>query len=337
MSIGIILAREVARVVATTAFAFVGPYRSWPPRSVLLEQPLALAEQKTDRLRRIYSMATRDAWDGPTVFREAVAKRGGIQLSREKRVALSHLITMLMYGELGAWIVSAELAEQLEEPDAKLAASAQVFDEARHFYILRDYLALLHVPAPQLDPYFVTAVRVLLNTRKLEIKLAAMQLLAEGTAQTIFHFLADSEIEPVLTEILPYISRDEARHIGLGILYLPGRLAELSPRECRRIALRVNAVGSMFAATQLRLIEHYDTLGVDPRELFRRADRMMWGLSEKLGKVPNTNQRYLDAMNPDGPEYEKNLAYVLPPPGQERTRGGKILFRVLDLGARALA
>ena len=88
---------------------------------------------------------------------------------------------------------------------------------------------------------------------------------------------------------------------------------------------------------QLRLIAHYRTLGVDPRDLFRRADRMMWGLSEKLGNVPNTNQRYFQAVNPDSPDYEEKLGYVLPPEGQELSRGGKLLFRVLDLGARALA
>src|SRR6201999_1242888 len=111
-----------------------------------------------------------------------------------------------------------------EDPDARMAASSQVFDEARHFYILRDYLALLHVPVPPLDPYFATAARSLLASRDLTLKLFAMQILVEGAAQAIFRFLSTQSVEPVLSEILPYIERDEARHVGLGILHLPNML-----------------------------------------------------------------------------------------------------------------
>ena len=52
-----------------------------------------------------------------------------------------------------------------------MAASSQVFDEARHFYVFRDYVALLGVPVPPLDPYFATAVRALLKRRDLTLKL----------------------------------------------------------------------------------------------------------------------------------------------------------------------
>ena len=81
-------------------------------------------------------------------------KHGSIQLSREQRLSLVHPLSLLMWGELAAWNVAAELAERLEDPDARLAASSQVFDEARHFYALRDYVAALHVPVPKLDTYF---------------------------------------------------------------------------------------------------------------------------------------------------------------------------------------
>src|SRR4029453_9174919 len=140
----------------------------------LIDAPLALAEARTTGLRRIYANGHRDAWDGSAVFRDAVAKHGGIQLDAEKRGALVHPLTMLMWGELGAWIVSADLARRLHDPGPRR----------------RGFLPL---PAHQ-------------------------------------------QIEPVLTEILPYIERDEARHVGLGILHLPARLGALGPRRCRRPA-----------------------------------------------------------------------------------------------------
>ena len=90
-----------------------GRFRTWPPRSLALDEPLALAEERTSRLRRIYASATRDSWDGEAVFREAVVKHGGIQLEREKREALAQILNLLMWGELAAWFRSINGAARL--------------------------------------------------------------------------------------------------------------------------------------------------------------------------------------------------------------------------------
>ncbi len=330
------LARSSARAFGMAVTASRGKYRSWPPTELLIDDPLAMAEEKTNRLRAIYAKATRDVWDGPAEFRAAMERHCGIQLSREKREALAYPISMLMWGELAAWIVSAELAERLEDPDARLAASSQVFDEARHFYVMRDYLAALHVPTPRLDRYFSLAVRSLLHADDLNVKLLAMQLLAEGTAQSIFKFFTEAEIEPVLTDLLPLMERDEARHVGLGIMHLPDRLAKLNAKERRRIAFKVATIGDLFGATQIRYIEHYYTLGLDPRDLFRRCDKMLYGLSEKLGKVPGSNEPYFYTNNPNDPNYEKQLNIVLPPPGEKRHPLTKLIFGVVDAAWYAL-
>jgi len=328
--------RIVARALRTALVARFGRFRQWPSETLLLDEPLALAEQKMSRLRRIYANAQRDAWDGPALFREVMARHGGIRLPEEQRRALAHPISMLMWGELGAWIVSAELAEGLEDPDARMAASSQVFDEARHFYVLRDYVAALHVPVPPLDRYFAIAARALLTSRDLDLKLFAMQILAEGTAQAIFQFLASAKLEPVLTELLPYVERDEARHVGLGILHLPARLARRSPRERRRLMHRVHAIGDLFAATQIRFIPHYRALGVDPRDLFRRADRMLHELSRKLGNVPGTSDPYFRTIDPADPQYERNLDFVLPRAGVAPPLGARAFQRFVDGAARWL-
>jgi hypothetical protein len=331
-----LLARSAARAVGVAVSARVGRFRAWPSRDHLIDEPLALAEAETHKLRRIYAKAGEHMWDGPAVFRAAVHKHNGIQLDRDKRVAMAHLISMLMWGELAAWIVSAELAERLELADARMAASSQVFDEARHFYVLRDYLALLHVPVPKLDPYFAIAARTLLDSRDLNVKLFAMQILAEGTAQAIFDFLARSNVEPVLSEILPYIERDEARHVGLGILHLPERLNRLSERQRQKLAGKILTIGDLFAATQMRYVDHYCTLGLDPRELFRRADTMLTGLSDKLGRVPGTGEPYFRTFDPSHPSYEQNLDIAFPRPGVPQPRFAVVLKRVLDFGARVL-
>jgi hypothetical protein len=328
--------RAVSRTTRLSLLSRVGRYRAWPPPELLIDDPLALAEERTSRLRRIYEKCSQQIWDGPAIFREAVHRHGGIQLDRERRVALAHLVTPLMWGELGAWIVSAELAERLEDADARMAASSQVFDEARHFYVLRDYLALLHVPVPRLDPYFALAVRSLLADKDLIVKLLAMQLLAEGSAQSIFGFLADAEIEPVLSELLPYIERDEARHVGLGVLHLPALLAELTPAQALRVADRVYAIGDLLGLSQVGSIRHYRALGLEPRELFRKADGMLHGLASKLGTIPGTNQPYFRTDDPARPDYVEKLDLLMPAAGATASRGSRWLVGLITAGARAL-
>ena len=221
-----------------------GRFRTWPSRSLALDEPLALAEERTSRLRRIYANATRDSWDGEAVFREAVAKHGGIQLERERRKALAQVLNVLLWGELAAWHIAAELAEGLDDADARLAASSQVFDEARHFYVLRDYMALLHVPLLEPDRYFTTGVRQLLRSRDLTLKLMAMQLLAEGAATAIFRTLLNARVEPVLCELLPLIEKDESRHVGLGVMHLPERLARMSLRQLKKVQRLTVSIGN---------------------------------------------------------------------------------------------
>jgi hypothetical protein len=329
--------RVVRRALGNIVRTRTGRFRNWPDTGILLDAPLALAEERTHKLRRIYAHASRDLWDGPRVFRDAMTRHGGIQLSREKRVALSHPITGLMWGELAAWIVSAELAERLEDPDARLAASSQVFDEARHFYVLRDYLAALHVPAPTLDPYYAVAFRRLLGARDLTVKLFAMQILAEGAAVVIFRFLAERDVEPVLSELLPYIEKDESRHVGLGVLHLPERLKGLSSRELMRLRDVTYGIGDMFGAAQIRMAAHYRVLGAEPRELIRAADKMLYELSERIGPAPGTDLKFF-ATNPvTSPDYDRRLDAVLPEPGRSAGFAARAVRRLVDGAARAIA
>ncbi len=333
----VIITRVIARALRNGVQARFGSFRDWPNQALLIDEPLALAEERTSRLRRIYDNAGRDLWDGATVLRDAMERHGGIDLSPEKRAALVHPLVGLMWGELGAWIVAAELAKRLEDPDAKMAASSQVFDEARHFYVLRDYVAALHVPVPRLDPYFAVAVRRLLATRDLTVKLFAMQILAEGAAVVIFRFLQEAKVEPVLTEILPYIERDEARHVGLGVLYLPGRLRELPMRKLLRIRNTTYGIGDLFGVAQIQNARHFQTLGLEPRDLIRSADKMLFELSEKIGPVPGTDLRFFPVNPTDNPAYEKKLDLVAPAAGQRPSRMAKVAQRTFDLGARILS
>src|SRR5207253_7962973 len=132
---------------------------------------------------------------------------------------LARILTILMVGELAAWSISAEPAERLDDVDAKMAATSQVFGEARHFYVLRDYVRAAGLPLPRLGGLSRKLLADMLETRDLARKLVGMQLLVENIALVLFKQIGDAHIEPVLTELLPYYEKDEARHVGLGVLY----------------------------------------------------------------------------------------------------------------------
>ncbi|MAE93308.1 MAG: hypothetical protein CL910_01470 [Deltaproteobacteria bacterium] len=335
-NVPLIVTHVIARVLRNGVQTRLGKYRNWPDERLLISDPVALAEERTSKLRRIFDNAGRDAWDGPRLFREAMEKHGGIQLSQEKRLALAQPVTDLMWGELAAWLVSAELAERIDDVDAKLAATAQVFDEARHFYTLRDYLAAMHVPVPKIDPYMGVAVRRLLAARDLVVKLFAMQILAEGAAVAIFRFLIKNEVEPVLCELLPFFERDESRHVGFGVLYLPQVLRELPVRRLKRIRNTTWGIGDLFGATQLRNAQRYQALGCEPRDLIRSADKMLFELGEKIGPIPGTDLRFFN-VNPTGDEsYEKVLDVIAPAKDQEPSFWARRSKNVIDLGARVL-
>ncbi|MCG8589130.1 MAG: ferritin-like domain-containing protein [Proteobacteria bacterium] len=313
-----------------------GRFRRWPSRALVLDEPLALAEERTTRLRRLYANATRDAWDGEAVFREAVQKHGGIQLEREQREALAQILQVLMWGELAAWYIAAELAEGLDDADARLAASSQVFDEARHFYVLRDYMALLHVPMPPLDRYFTTGVRQVLSNGNLTTKLLVMQVMAEGAATAIFRSLMNADVEPVLGELLPLIEKDESRHVGLGVMHLPRCFEQMSLRELKRVRRSALSAGNLIGAANLRNADAYRTLGMDPREVNRSIDRVAFELIQKLQPIPGTEPDFIPVVEPVGARYERMQEIMLPEPGTRQSFWIRLLHRTIDAGDRVL-
>lgn len=244
---------------------------AFPPYHLFDRGLVAAAAERTKRLARIYHVSQEQAWDGRAVLAELVARHGGVRVPEGKRAALGRVASILLWGELAAWSISADLALKLEEPEAKMAATSQVFDEARHFYVLRDYLWQAGVDAPPLGGYSRKLLVDLLETDNLIEKVVGMQLLVENIALVLFKKLAEARVEPVLTDLLPYFERDEARHVGLGVLALPRVLGDMTELEAVRLywfQLRVNLL-SMFGGMTLR--HEFERLGVDQKEMQRYA------------------------------------------------------------------
>ena len=220
-------------------------------------------------MERIYHTGQSKAWDGKTLLNELVEKHGGIHIDPKKTEAIKNIFSIILWGELAAWKISAELAEHIEPLEAKLAATSQAHDEARHFYVMHDYLDLLgYTPAPLPDSAGRT-LDLVLNANSLAKKLVGMQLMIEPIALTLFQMARESNIEPVLCDLLRYYERDEARHVALGIHYLPDLIKKMNVVE----AASYWAFQGRILTLQLRglndLEADFEALGFDAMSAFR--------------------------------------------------------------------
>lgn len=251
----------------------------WPPYELvegsLVEESLVERTQaKLDRLERLYHVGQTQIWDGRQILGELIAKHGKPVLPPHQKESALRVLSVLLWGELAAWAISADLAERIEDVEAKMAATSQAHDEARHFYVLRDYLRALGDPVPRLGGIGRRLLVSILETPSLVHKLIGMQLLTESNALSIFHALVDVRIEPVLADLLPYYEKDEARHVGLGVLYLPRLLSQLSTAEVAgTVAFQLRSI-LMLMTAGMTMHEHWHNLGIDPRKLAQYTVKM---------------------------------------------------------------
>lgn len=126
------------------------------------------------------------AWNGKEVLDMLVAKHGKPTMDAETGAALQRLFAIILWGELAAWRISAQLADRLAPMEAKMAATSQVHNEARHFYVMYDYLSMLGDVPKTLDYAPRKRLKMILRTDNLAYKLLGMQLMVETLALTIF-------------------------------------------------------------------------------------------------------------------------------------------------------
>jgi hypothetical protein len=247
------------------------PRTQFPPYEYGDPAIVGLAQARTDTVARIYHKGHEQAWDGRTTLDELVTKHGGIAFPEDKKQAFGKIASVLLWGELAAWSISADLAVKLEDTPAKMAASSQVFDEARHFYVLREYMWRAGIPVEKLGGWSRRLLVELLETENLLYKVVGMQLLVESTAVVMFRTIADAKLEPVLSELLYYFERDEARHVGLGVLTLPEVLEGLSDGEAMRLWWFQTRMQLEMIAGGMMINPAFVELGIDPAEMNLQA------------------------------------------------------------------
>lgn len=240
----------------------------------LCDESFLESEAKSARLLEgIYHKGQNKIWDGNETLDNILADHGSIKIDSDKIDPLMNIYSIILWGEMVAWKVSLQLASEIPDFSAKLAATSQAHDEARHFYVMRDYLDLLGYEAKPLPKHVSKVLLEVMNTKSLAKKLLGMQLMIEPIALTIFQFTRKMNIEPVLTDLLAYYEKDEARHVALGIQYLPRLMRKMNKIQ---LASLIFWQAKVINAEMLGLKEiekDIISLGLNPLEVFEYAEK----------------------------------------------------------------
>jgi hypothetical protein len=240
--------------------------------------------RRAAKLVSLYHRGQELAWDGRKVLAELVEKHGGIHIPDEKRAALGRIFAVIMWGELAAWKISVQLADRLVELEPKMAATSQAHDEARHFYVMHDYLEALGEVPRKLDRASRAVLEIVLETPSLLKKLLGMQLMVESLALTIFQLVRETRVEPVLADLLRYYEKDEARHVGLGVQLLPRLMRDLGKLEAADLVLfQLRIYGWTLAGLKAQE-EDWRTLGVEPKRILSLGRAKQALAFQELGK-----------------------------------------------------
>jgi len=129
-------------------------------------------------------------------------------------------LSQFLHGEQGALICTAKIVETVPWYDAKLYASTQVMDEARHVEVFARYLDEKLGGGYQVNAHLRMLLDDIINDSRWDMTYLGMQIMVEGLALAAFGFLHQTTQEPLLKQLLRYVMSDEARHVAFGVLSL---------------------------------------------------------------------------------------------------------------------
>jgi len=215
-------------------------------------------EPEIDELRTLYANALERQWiamkqldwERP-IDREAFSRTfslGGIPIQHTEfwknlepnlrwevaRRSAAFMLSNFLHGEQGALMVAAQLVNAVPDMDGKFYASTQTLDEARHVEVFAAYIRKLDEVVP-IAPGLKRLLDAVLATDDWKMKAVGMQVVTEGLALYSFRDMRNSTKEPLLKDLLTYVSRDEARHTGFGVKYLAKVVPTLSAAEVAAI------------------------------------------------------------------------------------------------------
>jgi rubrerythrin len=275
-------------------------------------------DAEIDGLRTLYAnaldrqwIALRDLDWSRDIDRDAFSRTfsvGGIPIQQTKfwqslspetrweasRRTAAFMLSNFLHGEQGALMVAGQLVNAVPHTDGKFYAATQTMDEARHVEVFAAYIRKLDEVVP-IAPGLKKLLDGVLSAENWLRKAVGMQIVTEGLALYAFRDMRNTTEEPLLKQLLTYVSRDEARHTGYGVKYLSAVMPTLSDEEkadledfafeSARLLLDSRAGISMRDS----VMSIWGAAGVDPAtafaELAKERETLMAAIQKRGGRL----------------------------------------------------
>ena len=175
-------------------------------------------------------------------------------------------LSQFMHGEQGALLCTAKIVETVPWYDAKLYASTQVVDEARHVEVFARYIDEKLGGHYQINAHLRMLLDDIVNDSRWDMTYLGMQVMVEGLALAAFGFMHQLTGEPLLKQMLRYVMSDEARHVAFGVLSLKEVYDGMTDPE-----IKDRQEFAFEAAVRMRdrflQQEVWERMGINPREV----------------------------------------------------------------------
>ena len=130
-------------------------------------------------------------------------------------------------------LCTAKITETVPWYDAKLYASTQVVDEARHVEVFARYLDEKLGGGYQINAHLRMLLDDIINDSNWDMTYLGMQVMVEGLALAAFGNMYQFVSEPLLKQLLRYVMSDEARHVAFGVLSLQEVYTQMTDKEIK--------------------------------------------------------------------------------------------------------
>ena len=175
-------------------------------------------------------------------------------------------LSQFLHGEQGALLCTAKIVETVPWYDAKLYASTQTMDEARHVEVFHRYLDEKMDGGFQINAHLRMLLDDIINDSRWDMTYLGMQVMVEGLALAAVGFMHQMTEEPLLKQLLRYVMSDEARHVAFGVLSLKEvyeGMTDLEMKDRQEFAFEA----AIRMRDRLLSQEVWEKHGVNPRDV----------------------------------------------------------------------
>ena len=138
---------------------------------------------------------------------------------------------------------------------------------------MRDYLAMTDYTSRPIPEPVTRALGMVMKTKSIPKKLLGMQLMVEPVALTIFQEVRRVSPEPVLTDLLGYFERDEARHVALGVHHLPDAVRGMTTVQVISLIAWQLKIFMLELQGLRELRSDFEALGLNIEDVFDLAEK----------------------------------------------------------------